>query len=137
MAELKHGVVLRESTNKMPVAFNPGDELPDWAAEQLENSPHLFEDDAAPAPVDEVVIPAPADQKPITGQIPGAGPLTEPAATELGKTEIVDEDEPPKRNASGLAWRTFAEAQGVPVTDDMDRNDIIKACEEAGVVEAR
>lgn len=137
MADLKHSVILRESVNKLPVSFAPGDDLPDWAVEQLENSPHLFEDDVAPEPVAPVEIPKPADQKPITGQVPGAGPLTEPAATELGKPEVVDENEAPKRNASERAWRLFAEGQGVPVTEDMDRSEIIKACEEAGVVDAR
>lgn len=136
--ELKHSVVLREKPNTEPRAFEAGDdELPDWAMEQLENSEHLFSDDETEKPVADVTIPAPADQKPVSGEVPGQGPLTEPAATELGRSQLVDPDQQPKRNASELSWRNYAQGQGVPVTEDMDRGDIIKACEEAGVVESR
>ncbi|MEU9470425.1 hypothetical protein AB0D78_28175 [Streptomyces avermitilis] len=43
----------------------------------------------------------------------------------------------PSRSGKGSgteAWRTFAESKGVGVGSDMSRDDIIAACEQAGVV---
>ncbi|MGW2742370.1 hypothetical protein [Streptomyces sp. NPDC001450] len=48
------------------------------------------------------------------------------------------EGEAPPRSGRGSgieAWRTFAEQHGVGVDSDMSREDIIAACESAGVVE--
>ncbi|WP_032917994.1 hypothetical protein [Streptomyces rimosus] len=44
---------------------------------------------------------------------------------------------PPARSGKGSgaeAWRAYAERHGVDVTADMSRDDIIAACEQAGVV---
>lgn len=38
------------------------------------------------------------------------------------------------RGSSLEAWRSFAESNGVGVDSDMSRDDIIAACEQAGVV---
>ncbi|QRE00919.1 hypothetical protein [Nocardia phage NC1] len=140
--ELKTHVVLRESAMVMPVTFGPGDSLPDWALEKLEGKDHLFE---VAKPVGEVVLPAPKDVKPVSGVVPGSGPLSEPAATEQGRpTQITDEDEdgddegddaPPKRNASAKEWAEWAKDAGVPVTEGMGRDDIITAAKEAGVLD--
>lgn len=135
--ELKTHVVLRESAMVMPVTFGPGDSLPDWALEKLEGKDHLFE---VAKPVGEVVLPAPKDVKPVSGVVPGSGPLSEPAATEQGRpTQITDEeeedegsDEPPKRNASAKEWAEWAKEAEVPVTEGMSRDDIITAAKEAG-----
>lgn len=135
--ELKTHVVLRESAMVMPVSFGPGDKLPDWAAKKLEGKDHLFE---VAKPVGEVVLPAPKDVKPVSGVVPGSGPLAEPAVTELGRpTQITDEDEdgegsdePPKRNASAKEWAEWAKEAEVPVTEGMSRDDIITAAKEAG-----
>jgi hypothetical protein len=131
-------VVLRENPAVMPVSFGPKDELPDWAAKQLEGADHLFDE---PAPVGEVQLPAPKDAKPVSGVVPGQGPLTEPAATELGRAQQVadddDEDgtdEPPRRNASKPEWAEWAKAHGVSVSDEMGRDDIVKACEDEGLL---
>lgn len=47
-------------------------------------------------------------------------------------------DAPPRAGAgSGReAWAEFAAAHGVTVGDDLSRNEIIEACEQAGVVAA-
>ncbi len=146
--KLTQYVVLRESESTEPKSFGPKDDLPDWAEEQLKDSPHLFEedddDDDDEPKLDksrgEIRLPKPADQKPITGNVPGAGALTEPAATELGRSQVVPDEgdgEEPKRNASRAEWQSYAEQNGVPVTEDDDRAAIIEACEEAGVIESR
>lgn len=55
-----------------------------------------------------------------------------------------DGDEPPApseapprsgRGSGVEAWRTFAEAHGVDTADEMSRDDVIAACEAAGVIE--
>lgn len=142
--QLKQYVMLRESAMVMPVSFGPGDELPAWAAKRLENSDHLFED---AKPVGEVQLPAPKDSKAVSGVVPGSGPISEPAATELGKpqqitdeeedaaNEEADEDEPPRRNASLREWAEWAPKHGIPVSEGMGRDDIIKAAEEAGLLD--
>lgn len=139
--QLKQYVTLRESAMVMPVSFGPGDELPEWAAKKLEKADHLFED---AKPVGEVQLPAPKDTKPVSGVVPGSGPLAEPAVTELGRpTQVNDEDEdeefdgdePPRRNASAREWSEWASAHGVPVSEGMGRDDIINAAEEAGLLD--
>jgi len=132
-------VVLRENPSVLPVTFGPKDDLPEWALKQVAGKKHLFAD---ADPVGEVTLPAPATAKPVSGVVPGQGPLTEPAATEQGKPQqVADEDddeddgEPPRKNASRPEWAEWAKAHGVPVTDQMGRDDIVKACEEAGFLD--
>ncbi|MFI5808981.1 hypothetical protein [Streptomyces sp. NPDC051561] len=60
-------------------------------------------------------------------------------------TEVDDQDDPgggdaeaPPRSGRGsgeAAWRVFAEQHDVEVADDATRDDVIAACEVAGVVE--
>ena len=139
--QLKQYVTLRENAMVMPVSFGPGDTLPEWAAKQLENSDHLFEE---AKPVGEVQLPAPKDTKAVSGVVPGSGPISEPAATELGKPQQIadedddeegDENEPPRRNASLREWAEWAPKRGIPVSEGMGRDDIIKAAEEAGLLD--
>ncbi|MFI8853680.1 hypothetical protein ACIGW3_26290 [Streptomyces sp. NPDC053499] len=77
----------------------------------------------------------PGDQVPpeVAGRI-GAhaweGTDTEPSAA--------TQTEAPPRSGRGSgvdAWRAYAEAYGVAVDDEMSRDDVIAACERAGVIE--
>lgn len=137
--ELKHYITLRESSASAPATFGPGDKLPEWVAKLIEGKDHLF---VAPGD-DQVVSRHPAVPNP-TGAAPqpreeSTPVLTEPAASDLGKTELEDpedDDDVPRRNASRVTWAGFAESEGVAVTKEMSRDDIIKACEDAGVIEA-
>jgi hypothetical protein len=82
------------------------------------------------APGDEVPSWARLDDRNLMG---GGDPASEdgtPSAPSSGVAE-------PSRSGrgSGLdAWRAFAESRGVAVDADMSRDDIIAACERAGVV---
>lgn len=137
--QLKVYVVLRETPGAEPVSFGPKDKLPKWAADQIANSDHLFED---PEDKDSVHLPAPRDLQQDDPRLVQTGEPTvrEPAATDLGQSEIEPDDdeeekgEAPRRNHSLLAWTEYAEQNGVPVTPNMGRDDVIKACEEAGVL---
>ncbi|MGW7248823.1 hypothetical protein [Streptomyces decoyicus] len=89
------------------VAFGPGDDVPAWAAKQITN-PKAWGDGADS--VDVVEVPTP----------PGVGV------------------EPPPRSGKGSgveAWRAFAERKGVDVDQDATREDVVAACEAAGVVD--
>lgn len=136
-------VRLRQPDGMATVSFGPGDDLPDWAAEALEGKDHLF---STKETVDrkQVDQKLPRDEDPEaaldyaqTGEATGK----EPGASEEGKGQLEDANEPeedegpPKGNASRPAWAEFAEANGVPVTKAMSRDDIKEACAEAGVLD--
>jgi hypothetical protein len=83
----------------------PGDEVPSWA--RLDDRNLQGERDSAKSPMQE------------SQQVSG-GDVPEPSRSGRG---------------SGLeAWRVFAESRGVATDSDMSRDDIIAACERAGVV---
>ena len=140
-------VHLREDVGTNLVAFGPDSDLPDWAVEQLKGKDHLFAKGETGRK--SVKLPAPKDDKSEGKEHPvtGASQSKEPAATDAGDSDLVDsdaeggegdkDDEAPSRAASEADWREFAEDEGVPVTAEMKRADIIKACEEAGVIEAK
>lgn len=82
----------------------PGDDVPDWAR------------------LDDRNLEGAADES--------AAALGAPNA---GSEQVVE----PSRSGKGSgveAWRTFAESRGVGVDSDMSRDDIIAACEQAGVL---
>lgn len=83
----------------------PGDEVPSWARLDARN---------LQGGSDDGQFPTQATQQASSGDVP------EPSRSGKG---------------SGLeAWRSFAESNGVGVDSDMSRDDIIAACEQAGVV---
>lgn len=84
------------------------------------------------------------------GPVPGCGPAPKRAPgkaipiREPAPDGPPDEDDPPPdpppragRGASGDAWRTWAAHAGVTVPDSASRDDIIAACEQAGVLTAK
>ncbi|QAU06358.1 hypothetical protein SEA_WHOSEMANZ_32 [Gordonia phage WhoseManz] len=142
--KLKTHVFLREPGALSLTSFGPDDTLPDWAVKLTEGKDHLFEEQEPDR--DPVDLPLPKDQDPQadldyadTGEAVGK----EPAASEQGDTQLVDraaedeDDEPeqPRGNASREAWARFANKSGVPVTDEMSRDDIKAACADAGVLD--
>lgn len=89
------------------VVYGPGDEVPPEVAKRI--GAHAWDGD----PVDED-----GDQ--------GDG----------GEPSAPSEAPPRSGRGSGVeAWRTFAEAHGVDTRDEMSRDDVIAACEAAGVIE--
>lgn len=84
--------------------LSPGDEVPSWARLDDRNLHDANEGEGASS----------------GGGRASTGPPTEPSRSGKG---------------SGLeAWRSFAESKGVGVDSTMSRDDIIAACEQAGVV---
>lgn len=93
-------------------AYGPGDDVPPEVAEQIGDHAWQSGDDDQ------------GDAEPHVG-------FEDPTARKLADTE------PPRsgRGSGVEAWRTFAEQHGVGTDSDMSREDIIAACEAAGVVE--
>ena len=108
-------VTLEDPDTRQHVSFGPGEEVPGWA-EALITNPLAWvettvegdepEDDGAEAPVDSEHTETPEGEQPTEG-----------------------DDAPPRSGAgSGVgAWAKHARALGVPVTDEMSRDDIIAA----------
>lgn len=95
------------------VAFGPGDGVPTWARKQISNPKAWGEGEPAE--------PAPTSPPTSAGDGEGEGSLEAPPRS--GKGSGVE------------AWRAFAERKGVDVDQDASREDVIAACEAAGVVE--
>ena len=65
---------------------------------------------------------------------PSSAPAPEPA-DDHDETADAGDGPPPKsgKGSSDSNWTAYARSQGVEVTDDMSRKDVIAACEAAGV----
>ncbi|WP_280186284.1 MULTISPECIES: hypothetical protein [Nocardia] len=88
------------------VTFLPGDDVPEWAAKQITNP--LAWGDTSESP-----------EKP-------SAPVKAPDSG----------DGPPPQGGSGASrqrWADYAESKDIEVQDDWKREDIIAACEKAGV----
>lgn len=97
--------------------FGPGDVVPQWAVERI-TFPGVWADGPDPAGA-----PA-ADGEEVGDGTPAEGPADGAAS---GGDEVVERP-PAKGPGSGLgAWRAYARAIGVPVSDGMSRDDIIAA----------
>lgn len=93
--------------------FGPGDVVPQWAVERI-TFPGVWADG-----------PDPAGASAADGEEVGDGTPADGAAS--GGDEVVERP-PAKGPGSGLgAWRAYARAIDVPVSDDMSRDDIIAA----------
>lgn len=92
-------------------AYGPGSDVPPEVAEQI--GEHAWESDTDP-----------------DGDEPGRVGFEDP------RTQQPGEAPPRSGRGSGVeAWRAFAEQNEVEVAADASREDIIAACEQAGVVE--
>ncbi|WP_280319873.1 hypothetical protein [Nocardia wallacei] len=97
--------------------FGPESDVPDWAREKITN-PHVW--DTPPEPV-------------VIGKSGGEA-TDDPAGSETVETQ--SSDGPPPQGGTGATrqrWADYATSKGVEVDADWKREDIIAACEKAGV----
>jgi hypothetical protein len=95
--------------------FGPNSDVPDWARKMITN-PHVW--DSAPEPI-LIGSKTPPDALPSGGDVP----------VEL-------EDGPPPQGGTGATrqrWADYASSKGVALEADWKREDIIAACETAGI----
>ncbi|MGW6531471.1 hypothetical protein [Streptomyces venezuelae] len=78
---------------------------------------------------------APGDEVPSWARLDDRNLQTEEAESAAApQTEPTAEPARSGRGSGLDAWRSFAESRGVGLDADMTRDDIIAACEQAGVV---
>ncbi|MFI7239670.1 hypothetical protein [Streptomyces cyaneofuscatus] len=103
------------------VAYGPGDQVPKKVAEKIGD--HAWE-----------TVPAWGDEHgPETVQFTDPDAAKQPG----GGTPPTEVEAPPRSGkGSGIdAWREFAERQDLEVPAEASRDDIIAACEAAGLIE--
>lgn len=129
----------------LPYQFGPNDEVPDWAREKITN-PDVWtdaEDEPEPVDTDTDTAPAPAPDTgpdlPPADTVPQGGDQAQPETPDAGdqpSAEPKPDDQqdaagdPPPLGGAGSgrdAWAAYAEAQGVEVTEEMSRDDIVEA----------
>ena len=138
-------VTLEDPDTRQHVSFGPGGEVPGWAAALITNPLAWAEDDGdepeddgadGEASVTDGDEPDAADgEASVTdGDEPDAASVSDGDVTATEDATTVGGDEPdveaPPRSGAGSgvgAWAKHARALGVPVTDDMSRDDIIAA----------
>lgn len=145
MPELKVWIHERRTPSSEVEAFGPGSKLPDWLLERIKGKKHLFE--PKPPEQREIQLPAPRDQKSEVDR-EAEVKFAEARGEETPKDDE-DEDEvleAPSRAASAADWREFLvearESGEYPLDPDedyekMDRTQLIKTAEEAGVIEPK
>ena len=126
MSQLNANVTLRGPAPDFALKFfGPGDDLPEWALEELVDSPHLFADGVS-------LTPRP------TG---GAGENKEPDNTGSESEESDDQtspatpqNNPPSRNKSAATWAAYLKEKGVSVPDGASRETLIDIAERNGLL---
>ncbi|CAL9592477.1 hypothetical protein SUDANB1_05253 [Streptomyces sp. enrichment culture] len=104
------------------VAYGPDDDVPAEVASRI--GAHAWTDDSDQGDGGE---PA---------EVGFDDPSAQQSPTPTGAGDGTGEAPPRTGRGSGIeAWRTFAEQNGVGTDSDMTRDDIIAACEAAGVVD--
>ena len=105
--------------------FGPGDELPEWALEEVSDSPHLFADAESLPPRS-------------TG---GAGENENPDNSEgenpddEGKNPTQPSvNNPPSRNKSAATWAAYLKEKGVPTPEGASRETLIDIAERNGLL---
>lgn len=95
--------------------FGPRSVVPDWARAKITN-PHVWDSPSDPVEPHRV-----------------AGPATEVSRADVG---VPDQSSPPPQGGVGASrqkWVDYATSKGLVVRSDWKREDIIAACEKAGV----
>ena len=123
-------VTLEDPDTRQHVSFGPGGEVPGWAAALITNPLAWAEGDGDEHEgdgADGEASVTDGDEPDVASVSDGDVTSTEDATTVEG--DEPDVDAPPRSGAgSGVgAWAKHARALGVPVTDDMSRDDIIAA----------
>lgn len=111
--------------------FEAGQEVPDWAAEQISN-PDVW-DGELPAHLQGEQDPSQPPQEPAA---PSVLPPHEQTA-QGGEQGAGGSGEPPRsgRGSGKEAWAAYASSQGVDVAEDASRDDIIAQLAERQLIE--
>ena len=108
--------------------FGPGDELPEWALEEVADSPHLFTDteNPTPRPIEDAGKNEESDNSGDESEEPGNSGNQTPPATPLNN--------PPSRNKSAATWAAYLKEKGVPTPEGASRETLIDIAERNGLL---
>jgi len=105
--------------------FGPGDELPEWALEEISDSPHLFA--AAESLTPRSTRGAGENENPDHSE--GENPDDE------GKNPTQPSvNNPPSRNKSAATWAAYLKEKGVPTPEGASRETLIDIAERNGLL---
>lgn len=105
--------------------FGPGDELPEWALEEVADSPHLFADGVSLTPRSTGGEGENENKDNSKGENPddkGKNP-TQPSV-----------NNPPSRNKSAATWAAYLKEKGVPTPEGASRETLIDIAERNGLL---
>lgn len=125
MARLAKAVSVRG--RKGDVLFLPGQDVPEWAQKLITN-PHVWASDEQ----DEQDSPEADDVEP--DEVDDTDDQYDDVEEDDSESTVAPPVPPKSGTGSGRdAWAAYASAYSVDVTDDMSRDDIFAALDEAGV----
>ena len=109
--------------------FGPGDELPEWALEEVADSPHLFADA-------EALTPRPTGGE---GENENKGDSENKDENPNGEDEKLTptptpQNNPPSRNKSAATWAAYLKEKGVPTPEGASRETLIDIAERNGLL---
>lgn len=103
--------------------FGPGDELPEWALEEISDSPHLFTDAESPTP------------RPTGGAGENENKDENPNGEDENPTPTsTPQNNPPSRNKSAATWAAYLKEKGVPTPEGASRETLIDIAERNGLL---
>lgn len=100
--------------------FGPGDELPEWALEEVSDSPHLFADAESLTP--RLTGGAGENEDKDDPENPDSNPTQPPV------------NNPPSRNKSAATWAAYLKEKGVPTPEGASRETLIDIAERNGLL---
>lgn len=127
MSQLTANVTLRGPAPDFALKFfGPGDKLPEWALEELVDSPHLFADGVSLTPrltggAGENEDKDDSESKD-DSENPGGNPTQPPV------------NNPPSRNKSAATWAAYLKEKGVSVPEGASRETLIDIAERNGLL---
>lgn len=107
--------------------FGPGDELPEWALEEVADSPHLFADGVS-------LTPRPTGGE---GENENEGDSENKDENPNGEDENPTQppvNNPPSRNKSAATWAAYLKEKGVPTPEGASRETLIDIAERNGLL---
>lgn len=126
MSQLVTNITLRGPAPDYALKFfGPGDELPEWALEEISDSPHLFDDAESLTPRSTGGAREGENKDNSEGDNPddeNKNP-TQPSV-----------NNPPSRNKSAATWAAYLKEKGVPTPEGASRETLIDIAERNGLL---
>lgn len=129
MSQLTANVTLRGPAPDFALKFfGPGDQLPEWALEELADSPHLFADGVS-------LTPRPAGGAGENKESDNSDSESEESDSSNNQTPpATPQNNPPSRNKSAATWAAYLKEKGVSVPDGASRETLIDIAERNGLL---